>query len=577
MNNFKIGTRLNVAFGSILLLLIAITSIGWSSLSATKTSMDVVVYENNTKIALSNKMLLDLNLVARSVRNYILYKDKEKLATMLERIDRGTKGFSTNVEKLGVLVKSEQAKKIYADIQTHAPETLRRLNHVVSLVNDGKSEEATLLLMNQVQPLQDSLFADLYAMVDLQEKQNQMQIDVVHDEYLFSIRLLIGASGLATLVGAGLAFAIRRSITVPIDQAVSIADTIAGGDLSRDISVSGKDEVSQLLYALNEMRSNLASIVTQVRSGTDTISTASQQIAAGNQDLSSRTEHQASSLEETASSMEELTSTVNQNAESVRQANELAKTASEVAVRGADVVSQVVTTMEAINESSAKIVNIIGVIDGIAFQTNILALNAAVEAARAGEQGRGFAVVASEVRILAQRCTEAAKEIKQLIGVSVEKVEMGTSLVTQAGNTIVDITDSIKHVNDIMSEINLASQEQQAGIHQINEAVIQMDQVTQQNAALVEEAEAAATSLQQQAVSLAKLVNTFTLSAEHGYQAKSASSTASNRPVRLTTALTSRSLVKNNSYKPVAASQSSQASQASKRVANAYNEEWDEF
>lgn len=304
---------------------------------------------------------------------------------------------------------------------------------------------------------------------------------------------------------------VSRSITRPLTEAVKIAQTVASGDLTSHVVVKSTDETGQLLLALKDMNDSLVRIVGEVRLGTETIATASGQIAKGNLDLSSRTEHQASALEETASSMEELTSTVRQNADNARQANILAVSASEVAVRGGSVVSQVVETMGSINVSSTKIVDIIGVIDGIAFQTNILALNAAVEAARAGEQGRGFAVVASEVRILAQRSAAAAKEIKALIGDSVAKVDLGSKLVDQAGITMGEIVASIKRVTDIMAEIANASQEQTSGIDQINIAVIEMDNVTQQNAALVEQAAAATQSLQDQTDNLSQVVSIFKL------------------------------------------------------------------
>jgi methyl-accepting chemotaxis protein len=300
-----------------------------------------------------------------------------------------------------------------------------------------------------------------------------------------------------------------RMIVRPLRHAIGMAGRIAGGDLTSEIKVVGRDETAELLQALKGMNDSLKKIVGEVRGGTDAISTASQQIASGNADLSQRTEEQASSLEETASSMEELTSTVKQNAENARQANQLAASASEVAVKGGRVVGEVVGTMSSINESSKKIVDIISVIDGIAFQTNILALNAAVEAARAGEQGRGFAVVASEVRNLAQRSAAAAKEIKALIGDSVDKVGAGTKLVDQAGHTMQEIVASVKRVTDIMSEITAASQEQSSGIEQVNQAITQMDEVTQQNAALVEQAAAAAEAMQEQAHTLAQAVSVF--------------------------------------------------------------------
>ncbi len=314
---------------------------------------------------------------------------------------------------------------------------------------------------------------------------------------------------LATVVGIWLV----RAISHPLEFAVKVAGGIAAGDLTQRIEVRSSDETGRLMQALKDMNDSLVGIVGQVRSGTDTIAAASSQIASGNLDLSSRTEQQASSLEETASSMEQLTATVKQNADSARHANGLAMSASEVASKGGAVVSQVVDTMGSINASAKKIVDIISVIDGIAFQTNILALNAAVEAARAGEQGRGFAVVAAEVRSLAQRSASAAKEIKTLIGDSVEKAELGTKLVDQAGTTMHEIVESVKRVTDIMGEITAAGKEQTAGIEQINRAIAQMDDVTQQNAALVEESAAASASMQDQDAHLSQVVGVFMLDA----------------------------------------------------------------
>jgi len=316
---------------------------------------------------------------------------------------------------------------------------------------------------------------------------------------------------LALAIGAVSAWRLTQGITAPLRNAVTVARRVADGDLSTDIRVTGTDETGQLLQALHDMNASLGRLVGQVRQGTDSIATASSQIASGNHDLSSRTEEQASSLQQTAASMEQLTSTVKQNADNASQANQLALSASDVAVKGGLVVSQVVETMGAISTSSKKIADIIGVIDGIAFQTNILALNAAVEAARAGEQGRGFAVVASEVRSLAGRSAEAAKEIKQLIQASVDKVEEGSLQVSQAGQTMDEIVSSVQRVTDIMGEITAASQEQTSGIEQINRAVAEMDLVTQQNAALVEESSAAAQSMQQQTGDLSQMVSVFRL------------------------------------------------------------------
>jgi methyl-accepting chemotaxis protein len=318
----------------------------------------------------------------------------------------------------------------------------------------------------------------------------------------------------SVLLGAVSSWLLTRGIVRPIREAVKLAETVASGDLTHRIDATTNDETGQLLRALRHMNDSLVRIVSEVRGGTDTIAGASGEIAAGNLDLSARTEQQAASLEETAASMEQLTGTVRQNADNARQANQLAITASNVALEGGAVVSQVITTMGSINESSRKIVDIIGVIDGIAFQTNILALNAAVEAARAGEQGRGFAVVASEVRTLAQRSAAAAKEIKSLIGDSVDKVDAGTKLVDQAGATMEQVVESIRRVTDIMTEITHATKEQTVGIEQVNQSIGQMDEATQQNAALVEESAAAATSMQEQAAKLAQVVGVFRLDAQ---------------------------------------------------------------
>ena len=352
---------------------------------------------------------------------------------------------------------------------------------------------------------------------------------------------LIGT--ILNLIMAGLLFlVIRQMVTRPLANATRAAQQIAAGDLSTSLKVPSQDEIGQLTAAMNGISQGLANVVGNVRLGTDAIAIASHEIASGNADLSSRTESQASSLEETASSMEQLTGTVRQNADNARQANQLAATASTVAVKGGQVVGQVVDTMGSIKESSRKIADIISVIDGIAFQTNILALNAAVEAARAGEQGRGFAVVASEVRNLAQRSAAAAKEIKELIDDSVAKVERGSQQVDDAGQTMDDIVASIRHVTDIMSEISAASQEQSAGIEQVNQAIGQMDQMTQQNATLVEQAAAAAASLQDQAASLAQAVSVFKLGA-----AADAASALQPQPAPATKSAAPRQPVKANS------------------------------
>jgi methyl-accepting chemotaxis protein len=353
---------------------------------------------------------------------------------------------------------------------------------------------------------------------DLAKQQHEaMQVayDGSNSNYRKSLASMLIIGLLTLALGGVAAWMIARSIIGPITNAAAFADRIANSDLSTSIKAEGRDELSDLLRSLLQMQNNLLATVSQIKQGTETITVASQEIAHGNADLSSRTESQAGSLEETASSMEELTSTVRQNADNARQANQLVVSATQVAVKGGTVVQEVVATMGSIKDSSKKIVDIISVIDGIAFQTNILALNAAVEAARAGEQGRGFAVVASEVRNLAQRSATAAKEIKLLIDDSVSKVDQGGALVDNAGKTMDEIVKSVQHVADIMSEITAASMEQSSGIEQINLAITQMDEMTQQNAALVEQAAAAAESMEEQAMALTQAVSIFTLPATH--------------------------------------------------------------
>ncbi|CAC9686115.1 methyl-accepting chemotaxis protein [Delftia tsuruhatensis] len=393
------------------------------------------------------------------------------------------------------------------DLERYAQQTAK----IIELSHQMRTDEASAILRGESVTISRSINTRLDELVKINTEGTEAANDagdiIFNAARWWVIALLVGAVAL----GLGLALLIARSVARPLQQAVELAQAVAAGDLSSRIQAHGKDETGQLLQALQHMNESLQRIVGQVRQGTDSIATASGQIASGNQDLSARTEEQASSLEETAASMEELTSTVKQNGANAQQANQLAAAASQVAVRGGSAVAQVVQTMSAINDASRKIVDIIGVIDSIAFQTNILALNAAVEAARAGDQGRGFAVVASEVRTLAQRSAAAAKEIKQLIDDSVGKVEEGSAQVDAAGKTMDEIVSSVRRVTDIMGEISAASHEQTAGIEQVNQAVTQMDQMTQQNAALVEESAAATEALQAQAKALAEVVSVFKL------------------------------------------------------------------
>ena len=513
IQNLKIGPRLMLGFGAVISLLIIIATLAYVQLDALTEDITLTNNDRFPKTVLAHSAKDELNGITLKMRNLVLLRDSNEISKMYAQIDDAGLLITTALDGLDKTVTSSKGKALLADVHATRALFVASKATFVALLKEGRRDEAITMLLGSTKAIQDKYIAALDELLDLQ---NELMISsgTASLEKTSQTRLLILLiTVLSIVLSMVIATVIARSITRPLSDAVALARRVADGDLTSNIESAAKDETGQLMRALKDMNDKLESLVGEVRSGTDTIATASGQIAAGNQDLSSRTEQQASSLEETAASMEELTSTVKQNAENARQANQLATSASSVAVRGGDVVSQVVGTMGAINVSSRKIVDIIGVIDGIAFQTNILALNAAVEAARAGEQGRGFAVVAAEVRSLAQRSAAAAKEIKTLISDSVEKVEEGSKQVAEAGKTMNEIVQSVQRVTDIMAEISAASQEQNTGIAQINQAISQMDQVTQQNAALVEQAAAAAASLQEQADSLSQVVSIFKINA----------------------------------------------------------------
>jgi len=509
ITNFKIGARLSIGFGFLVLLLVAMAVLGVTRLSGLNEQMDEVINDKYPKTVLANDIIKNVNVIARSSRNVLLMTDADEIGKEMQTIRTASDNTKTTLEKLDSLITGDKGRVLMKSIMDARTQYNAGRDEVLRLVVSGAKNEATVLLLQTVRPLQLTYMSAVESLIAHQNELMHVASKEVEEEYIEARNLVIALSAIALVFAGLIAWLVTRSITSPLSRAVKVAETVAAGDLTSQFDASGKDETGQLLRALRAMNDNLLDIVSRVRHGTDTIATASTQIAAGNLDLSSRTEQQASSLEETASSMEELTSTVKQNAENAREANKLAVSASAVAVEGGNVVGKVVHTMESINASSRKIVDIISVIDGIAFQTNILALNAAVEAARAGEQGRGFAVVASEVRTLAQRSAAAAKEIKSLIDDSVEKVDSGSKLVEQAGQTMNEVVSSVRRVTDIVGEITEASREQSEGIEQVNQAVTQMDQVTQQNAALVEEAAAAAQSLQDQAAGLSRIVGVF--------------------------------------------------------------------
>ncbi|PMQ16800.1 methyl-accepting chemotaxis protein [Janthinobacterium sp. AD80] len=528
LRNVSIGVRLGLGFAVILLFSMVITGISVWRLH---------------DVAVSTRNMMELPLAKeRFISDWYAKIDSGvRRTTAIARSSDTTLGaYFAEEAKQSSVVSGELQKKIEALISSPEEKELFRLvseqrkvyldsrAQVSKLKADGHEAEAEQAFQNIFVPGSTKYLKVVNDMLQHQRASIDATAREIDDVASTSRNLLLTLAALALAFGVVCAWVLTMGIVRPLRTAVEIARKVADGDLTAQIDASAKDETGQLLLALKDMNTSLLNIVSEVRSGTDSIATSSTQIAAGNQDLSSRTEEQAGSLEETASSMEELTSTVKQNADNARQANQLAASAAQVAVKGGDVVAQVVGTMESINASSNKIVDIISVIDGIAFQTNILALNAAVEAARAGEQGRGFAVVASEVRNLAQRSASAAKEIKTLIGASVEQVNAGSMLVAQAGSTMNDIVDSVQRVSDIITEITAASSEQSVGIDEINRAIGQMDAVTQQNAALVEESAAAAESMQHQAHSLAQVVSVFKL---NGQQASVTGLKGKQRPV----------------------------------------------
>lgn len=511
LSNFKIGTRLAIGFGLVLILLITISMMGVSKMGYLNSNTDELVNQDWVKAKLTVKTLDNVRGSIARVFQIVAETDPQEAAKAQERLIANTKGFNEAIDKLDPLLNTPETKKMLAEIKVARDAYVSSFGTVMGLIKDGNRDEASKIAFGPTYKTLHTFANEVRDLNDAQQKSFEEKGAESAKTYQSARNQMLTLSVIAVIIGLSFGWWITGSITRPILNAVEVAQTIAAGDLSSHIDVSGADETGQLLQALKEMNDSLNNVCCQVRAGTDTIATASSEIAAGNMDLSSRTEEQASSLEETAASMEELTSTVKQNADNARQANQLAVTASDVASKGGAVVAQVVDTMGAINSSAKKIVDIIGVIDGIAFQTNILALNAAVEAARAGEQGRGFAVVASEVRNLAQRSAAAAKEIKTLIDQSVENVEIGTKLVDQAGATMHEIVESVKRVTDVMTEITAASEEQTQGIGQVSIAISQMDTVTQQNSALVEQAAAAAATMQDQAANLTQVVSVFKL------------------------------------------------------------------
>ncbi|EGJ11769.1 methyl-accepting chemotaxis sensory transducer [Rubrivivax benzoatilyticus JA2 = ATCC BAA-35] len=503
----RIGARLGLAFGLVLTITVAVAAAAIWQLGELRAASEAIVQKDEQRSKLASQWATNLRISWTKVSASLKSSDPALQAQMKQDVEQISTETAVVHKALVAMVDDAEGKALIAkvaDVRVRYTDVRRELNERVERGESVYADVDTLLLpvAQDYQKALDAVAAHSQEL--LEASQAGLAAATERSQWTIAIGAL-----LATLLGAGFAIVATRSITRPIERAVRTAEAIGAGDLSATIVAEGRDETARLLQALAGMQASLARIVAEVRESADGVATASHQIAHGNADLSARTEQQASALQQTAASMEELNATVRQNADNAMQANQLAAAASAVATEGGQMVGQVVQTMDGISESSRRITEIINVIDGIAFQTNILALNAAVEAARAGEQGRGFAVVAGEVRILAQRSAEAAREIKSLIGTSVERVDSGNALVHQAGAKMQDVLASIRRVADIVGEISSASAEQSDGVAQVGEAVAQMDQATQQNAALVEESAAAAESLRTQARQLVDAVAVF--------------------------------------------------------------------
>ncbi|MBI5272133.1 MAG: MCP four helix bundle domain-containing protein [Burkholderiales bacterium] len=534
LKNMKITTRMAATLAVLVALMMGLAGLALVQMGSMRASTEEITSNWLPSVELVNALNTNTSDFRIGEYAHVVTTDSAEMARIENEIAAVKALIEKNRDAYVKLISSEEERALYesfaADWKAYMDVHARMLE--ASRQND--TERARGLLDKESKPLFDKASATLMKLVTLNHDGSVRESHTAEQAYASArtamLLGILGALGVAVAGGVWLV----RSIAGPLSQAVAAADRVSSGDFTSRIDAEGQDEAAQVLKALGRMQVSLAGVVATVRSNAESVATASAQIAQGNQDLSQRTEEQASALEQTAATMEELGTTVRHNADSAKQANELAQSASAVAAQGGDVVGQVVATMQQITDSSRKIGDIIGVIDGIAFQTNILALNAAVEAARAGEQGRGFAVVAGEVRTLAQRSAEAAKEIKALIGRSVSQVEQGTVLVDQAGKTMGEIVGSIRRVSDIVAEITAASAEQSAGISQVGDAVGQMDQVTQQNAALVEESAAAAESLKGQARQLVETVSVFKLPVGEARPTVAVPTAPAARPARAT-------------------------------------------
>ncbi len=509
LTDMKIGARLGAGFGMVLLLMVVLIATGLLRLDKIGGLSESIIQNDWAKADAIANIRSTTRSNAALVLELFIHDDAARSGAIHGEIDVNKVTITKALEVLDRLVDSSEAKSLLATLKQQRKAYVASFSQADKLLMAGQREAAAEHVRQDTLPALANLQATVNTLNDLQRGLVLQGGELIQKNISMANLLMSSLGVAAVLLGVVFAWLVTRSITTPLAYALKVARAVAAGDLSSKIVADSKDETGQLMQALREMNDNLAGLVGKVRGGTGAITVASSEIANGNADLSARTEAQASALEQTASSMIEMTGTVRSNSDNARQADHLARSAAEVAQRGGVAMAQVVGTMDAINTSSKKIVDIIGVIDGIAFQTNILALNAAVEAARAGEQGRGFAVVAGEVRNLAQRSAVAAKDIKQLIDISVSKVGAGMLQVNRAGTTMEQVVSSVQQVTAIMQEISIASREQSIGVDQVNSAIAHMDQVTQQNAALVEEAAAAATRLSEEAASLSQAVSLF--------------------------------------------------------------------
>ena len=587
LRDVTIGTRLRIGFGAILAILVAMVLLtNYLNYNNSKRLEDglTVASAKSLQASTMKSAMLETGI---AMRNIGLQSDVSLMQKEEQKVKDQRALYEKALNDLKALGLSSEEQAVLAEISKLDGQTDSAFKEALAQILAFNTEGAAKILSGRIDPLNQQTLGQINKLVNLQLASSNDVIGSSEGAVRSLMYLLFGLGAVAVALGVVCAVVITRSITVPLAGAVVVAQRVASGELSSEVVVVGRDETSELLQALHDMNHSLATTVGEVRAGSELITTAAHEIAAGNADLSARTETQASSLEETASSMEELTSTVKQNADNARQANQLAVSASSVAEKGGNVVSQVVSTMGSIKESSSRIVDIIGVIDGIAFQTNILALNAAVEAARAGEQGRGFAVVASEVRNLAQRSAGAAREIKELISDSVDKVDAGSRLVDEAGQTMELVVTSIRQVADIMGEITAATQEQSHGIEEVNQAITQMDEMTQQNAALVEEAAAAAESMQEQAEILARAVSIFKLAENGGRRAAYAPAAApravpvaaASKPAAKPAARLAGAAAPKPAARPAAQEAAPKAAPKStpKPIAKPQADEWEEF